>query len=447
MILIFIALLITSLFFIKKIPEKGWLARITHPLGFFTIFFAFVYYFVPILQIIGDVSRYKETFEYDNLNTYLAAIFSFIFQMAVYFGYRITGGGRIDKSTIRNAALNFDRKSGILLIISSFLFFIGVYFSYGIVQYIVTDYANYMTDRIDYLSGYGYQLILLKFSSVSVLLLMFCAIKNNNIKWRASILTVILINFVINAMIGSRTSSIILIIYLLFSIYLIYVGKNIKKLIFLSIPILIIVFSMITYLGQIRDAIKVEGINFSNDEIFSKSTWKNNIESVSINYGMTELASKYMSLEKNPAYGATFIAGLVNFVPRAIWDEKPTGGGPFLVNTLNPGAYNLGKGGNSSLTTGIVLESYMNFSWLGFVVGFIYGLIISKLVKYSLRLRNSVSVIIFILLWFALGMSFVSAEFLGVFSVVMILIIPSLFFSETYTLARFKRQKNPHENY
>lgn len=78
--------------------------------------------------------------------------------------------------------------------------------------------------------------------------------------------------------------------------------------------------------------------------------------------------------------GLTFIAGIINWIPRKIFPNKPWTAGPYLANAMTEESsyYYDDQHRSSSMTTGLILESYMNFGVIGVpVILFITGTWIS----------------------------------------------------------------------
>lgn len=115
--------------------------------------------------------------------------------------------------------------------------------------------------------------------------------------------------------------------------------------------------------------------------------------------------------------GKTYLAGLVNIYPRAYWPTKPLGAGPFMKNLVNPGSYVPGKRGMSSLTTGMVTESYMNGGMIGVVlIAALTGIVLRFLTIFRNRCYGpwSVSMYCYSVLTLAFAMTY--GEFLGMYT-------------------------------
>jgi len=116
------------------------------------------------------------------------------------------------------------------------------------------------------------------------------------------------------------------------------------------------------------------------------------------------------------AYGETFVAGFLNLVPRDIWPDKPLGGGPRLKNMISPGSYNINDENISSLTTGLPIESYMNFGWTSILlIPPFYALILIGLRRlYISSSGDIILVLLAIHLIFSFCFFMLFGEFLGI---------------------------------
>lgn len=183
-------------------------------------------------------------------------------------------------------------------------------------------------------------------------------------------------------------------------------------------------------LSDVRESFKVESssINHENRSSLVASSLDRFSNQLFTNYGHNELLALVVERKDffDYSHGMTFFAGFVSFIPRAIWSDKPLGGGPMLTNIIVPGSYSLGGNqGNTSYTTGILIESFLNFSVLGvFFVGFFHGLIIALITRFTNNVVNCVDFFIFICLTHYFSIVFVTGEFLGVFSSFVFMLIP-----------------------
>ncbi len=90
------------------------------------------------------------------------------------------------------------------------------------------------------------------------------------------------------------------------------------------------------------------------------------------------------------------------------------GAGPRLINQIRPGSYVIGQRGNSSLTTGWVVEAQMNFYFAGvLLVMVLWGFFANFLVKVSDACRNIGLKLFFLVSSIFLSSVFMYGEFLG----------------------------------
>ncbi|MEZ5960561.1 MAG: O-antigen polymerase [Hyphomonadaceae bacterium] len=129
----------------------------------------------------------------------------------------------------------------------------------------------------------------------------------------------------------------------------------------------------------------------------------------------------------DPVGGATYVAALTNLIPRAIWPEKPLGGGPTLTNLIFPNSYEIGRFGNSSITPGLVPEAYMNFGPLGaLIVAALFGIVLAKISNGLRGSRSMAAVVLYSLALFFLCILSVFSEFLGIFTMWVVMSVPCL---------------------
>src|SRR5690606_17090729 len=104
------------------------------------------------------------------------------------------------------------------------------------------------------------------------------------------------------------------------------------------------------------------------------------VTSVAGAFGNHELSLWQVDNPHRFLFGETYIAGATVFVPRAMWPDKPVGAGPIIKNRVHPGGYVLGGRGSSSLTTGFLVEAWMNFGLVGpLLVGIVWGSVLATI--------------------------------------------------------------------
>jgi hypothetical protein len=127
-------------------------------------------------------------------------------------------------------------------------------------------------------------------------------------------------------------------------------------------------------LGTARDVVSYSGISRGdfgdvNVEELMRSTGERFSSSGTANTGLEGLRLVLDAGVAEPQLGLTFLTGITNFVPRAIWPEKPRSGGIVLTQDYAGDAW----GGYSNLSTGAVTESMINFGIMpGFIIGILF---------------------------------------------------------------------------
>ncbi len=113
-------------------------------------------------------------------------------------------------------------------------------------------------------------------------------------------------------------------------------------------------------------------------------------------------------------YGASYVAAVTNFVPRSIWPDKPLGAGPRIKNAIYPGSYVVGREGNSSITTGLFTEAFLNFGVPGlFLVPVIWAFIAIKFANKVARNLGSVMMLPWVVALVLWSTALIYSEFLG----------------------------------
>lgn len=116
-------------------------------------------------------------------------------------------------------------------------------------------------------------------------------------------------------------------------------------------------------------------------------------------------------------YGKTYLAGFVNLYPRAFWPGKPVGAGPILKNFVDPGSYEIGKKGVSSLTTGSITEAYMNFGFTGVaIMGAATGIVLYLLTLLRLKCSGGWTLAMYCYTIFTFSASMMHNEFSGAYT-------------------------------
>ncbi|MGI2059776.1 O-antigen polymerase [Shewanella baltica] len=417
-------------------PGKGF-DKFFNPIFSYSIFHSVVFYCVPMIQSIYGYGRFDSvylTLKSDSL--FYAITISFVYHMIIVFFLAILKPA-FNISDLSFSRIYFDRKSKYGFCFLFFLSMVGVLGCVSIIYQNIGNYAAFMYDRINILSGNGGYLMLLKLLFPVAIYLYLLNMKFNNKFVKFSLVCIVLIIFGVNLFLGSRTSAVFIFIYFFIVSFLVSDRAKKVKLLYLGTAGLIMLFGFMTLLGAVRDAVKTDGLALSTNsfESFSRHNSEPKIvETLRVNYGQGELLAFLIDKTdlNNYALGATFAAGFLSFIPRSLWVEKPTGGGPLLTNTISPGAYTLGGNeGNTSYTTGFIVEAYLNLGLLGVVlISIVHFFMLLWLCYYSRKVSNPLSLMVYMFSYISIVIGFTTGEFLGVFMTFIVTVMPIYLFNK-----------------
>ncbi len=413
------------------------------PFGLFSLYFSFVYFFVPFIQLTSDTSRFLINKSFLDISF----VFTIIILLSYYFSVFV--GSMVGRSRSKKFKLPIDickikietknRAITLLLIIYLFIILISIYYFLPIM---IDDYSYFMYNRTMILSGMGY-LVKPLIISTPICIILLVHIKNkvygsNYIK--IVFMLVLSSSIFLNLLFGSRVGTILTIFYVIYYIMISMRGKLKYKDIFFTFMVLLLLLFSVSSLGTLRTMV-ISGNSLSVDLQNHEAFLTQVVVELSNSFGHTELINYLVSNDSwDLAYGQTFLAGFLMPVPRSLWEEKPVGGGPYLTNIINPGAWKLGKEGKSSFTTGLPLESFMNFGFIGIViVGYFHGLLIGQVTRYFFQIVYEYQVALYIVFTFALSESFVTGEFAGAFVRTLLMLLPVvvLYHFSSYKNKRF----------
>ncbi|MCJ8319673.1 MAG: oligosaccharide repeat unit polymerase [Colwellia sp.] len=388
-----------------------------------SLFYFLIHLLLPVLQ--WDVSFFRYQNDYP-IDIYIYSIlFSFIVHACFLFGinsFQLEGKQQL---LFMKLSPNYLKR---VFLVSILVFAIGAYFSTkNIIAILSMGFDAYITDRISMGVGNGLALLLAHWTYISCLLFFFIYLHSNNIKWLrkasfVSFITAFLLAATYYSINSNRNSLFILIISLLaFSMafnhkYSGHITKSqLKKTITLILVIIGFSFSL-HIIGKVRHQ--------GYDSIQQDSQY-GMVNSLNGAFGNHENIVWLLSHEYKYEMGNTYTAAIANFIPRALWADKPLGAGPKLKNLIYPGSYVVGRRGNSSLTTGFQTELLMNFGIIGSVVGSLVIAIFLSLYFIFLRKQNSPAIkLIYLFSVVVFSTQFFYAEFLGFFARYIFSIIP-----------------------
>ena len=403
---------------------------VTNPFVLFGVFFSIIHLFLPYFQWKTQFFRYQNS--YDETHYIYSMLYVMLAYIIVYMSYMHFTKTRkfiILNSKLENKSTNtFGVNYKSIFRISLVVFMIGGYFAYQNFSLIsLLGQEEYLSDRIGLGKGRGLQVLLSHWIYVSSILFFYLWLTVKDLSKRYK--KIIFLMFILSAIIAigyygfnsNRNSIFILIVNLSVLYYAFKPQIRKRRIKFASIArigafitILILLFYQ---LGKNR-----------RQSVLNDSTADYTIiETLNGAFGNHENIVWLLENDNNTKlyYGATYMAGITNFVPRSIWPQKPLGAGPILKNTIYPGSYVVGEQGNSSLTTGLFTELQMNFGIFGIFLGAIlYGLLLSKVGIMTIQTTNPISLIIIQYILIVFSSVFIYAEFLGFLSRFIITLIP-----------------------
>lgn len=389
-----------------------------------------IFSFIPIIYIYNDIGflriqngkPYSEQGYFEYIIYVMLTLF-FLFPVHFYYKSKkafIECISDVEYSIMSSKVENLVIILSILISVPLIFFIFNLIFQHG--------FSGYIANRIILLQGNGYLASLIKFPQIAIGIVFYNQIYRKLVL-KSSISKIKIIFLVIYSMflaliMGSRTQMFIPIISMLI-IYIIikYNGKvktsHFKKPMLIMLCILFISIS----LGPVRESVMSDqDISFQNNE--------SSIDKVMYNYGSIENLLWLFDHNKPSDFenGKTFVAALTGFIPRAVWPDKLLGGGPLMQNLISNGSYDLSSGTNiSSTTTGIITESYINFSWFGVIFPALFLILLNFLLTLLRFLIPAVYVSFYSFFIFNV-LGYANSEFFGVTSHLFIYIVAAIFF-------------------
>jgi len=404
-------------------------STILSPIGLFAVFFSFVYFVLPGLQELLKINTLDHDFYgIDSLATVgTIAMPLFYFAVCAFF-FQSNRPVIATPVHLRYAAqLSSPAERGLLPI----LFLVQLVSLFAAVQLIrslsAASYAELLLGRTDTLKGMGYLIDpnIVGYTSALILAVPLFAAGRILNGWRGlAVLFGILSAAIPSAYLGKRLMTMVGVAYLLLA----YAMLSKKKFPVVKVSLgLLLILSVIAAMGTVRTQLLQTGSVNSDeakDEIYSG---KFLIDELTGSFGQLEWMG-YLLEHKDRwhlQYGATYASVIVAPIPRVLWTEKPAGAGP-IVNDV---AFQTGDW-SGGMTTGCVMEAYLNGGLLGLVmIAAIHGSLLAAVTKYGARVRYRHQVAVYILLMACLGEMLIYGEFYGVAIRIAIFVLPVLLYT------------------
>lgn len=383
------------------------------PIYAFVLTTAFIYGFMPWLKELHGVQTYPFYYSFDA--KLYALLFSLVFCLSGVVGYLFAGGfSSRTLPTVRS--LTRRERHRVLVLIGIPAMCAVLYLARTVASY---DLADYMKDRIVIRRGMG-PAVVLGFSAIcyaAILVTNYFASKRQNgrapARWRllAIVGVVLLVAGAFVAM-GNRNFVFILIAIVLFASLSIFPGHLSRALMLL--PVMLAIALGLSAWAKVRTTLD----SASASAVTSEGPVKLLVYGLNGAFGNAENLIWLAQNEANwqPLFGETVFAAAVNPVPRALWPDKPFGGGPALRNMIYPGSYTLDGEKLTSYTTGLPTEGYMNFGVFGLILfGAINGMLLAFIRNLYARLSTvtPVGVVVYSFSIFMFSSGFLYMELLG----------------------------------
>lgn len=412
--------------------------RILSTFSLFCIVYIFSYFFVPAYSSVYNYSRYG--IEYSDMSKYITLLYSilfFLFTLIYYmvFSKRFQTIRIIKIEEMKLKTFYFFGAICFCLCLFSLIKISSLIFSYGL--------NVFLSNRIILTSGMGYFQLLLYFPLLWTIVFV---IEHFHIRSYTSWINYCKGILLVSAaslplvVLGSRSNVLFGIIIYSFSVLVVllktgninHFSRKIKKITLILIGVILFGAS----LGEVRQKLMAEDAsNYATQE--EKMPFESVVKAFSSYENLYWFFTDGNKTELQ--YGGTLVSVFVGPIPRSIWSEKPTGGGPVMKNHISPGSYDLALGEKiSSYTTGLPAEGYLNFGFIGVLIApFILVLIVFLHESVLNNACNSLEIVVSVALLLRI-LGFVNAEYYGVF--IHIFVIVFFYASYRITRVRFKCQ-------
>lgn len=413
---------------IMALRKHGIAAFGLNPVIWFSIFFIILHLAMPAMKYLTSSYRYQ--LEYSHITMVLVTwclILSYLLTAAfLSFATKHTIISASTTQPIDSLGKSRGRKNVTKLILFGLMIFVvGAYGAYNQWGHIGDDY---LSDRIGAGVGRGFETQLPNFLLSAIVLFLYAMLERNksSLNQRRVVFVFFSISMALAVLyygsISSRNTIFIILILVLTIFSLMRqvtfrLTKTLVKRIFIIGIILCTVIMIILEITKTRH---------DGDSSYAQERRERLVfYMLDGAFGNDENILWLAQNPFEPQYGITYVAAITNFIPRSIWPEKPLGAGPRIRNIIYPGSYVVGQAGNSSITTGLYTEAYLNFGIIGlFFVPIIWASILVVLVRKVAKNLGSVKMVAWttaLVLW---STAFMYSEFLGFLGRFIFIMIP-----------------------
>jgi len=372
-IILFCGLLLAVWNITQGVRRGGTAAFVLDPVVWFSIFFVIIHIAVAGLKF--TLNDYNYGYNYDRQMIITAALISIVgYQFAVIcsniFARRLIAKN-LRQAEYRRTHTPNEHVVWYIYAVATVTLFIGIF--YFLRNYGQLD-ENFLADRISAGLGQGLARSMPNFLISSTLIFAYISlslspelVRSKMIAGALGLLSLTIVIYYYNSI--SSRNSIFLTLILLGSLYFflrpsvnIFSAQFIRKGIF---ALLLAIAAWAVFTNMTRDRYTFVDSSYTLERL-------DELEMSMIDgaFGNDENIVWMANNSYTRHEGITYLAAFSNFVPRSVWPDKPLGAGPRMKNEIFPGSYVVGAAGNSSFTTGLFAEAWLNFGpWgLAFVL-------------------------------------------------------------------------------
>jgi oligosaccharide repeat unit polymerase len=277
-----------------------------------------------------------------------------------------------------------------------------------------------VSDTLSEAAPHSYLRLLVSFSGLNLFLLTTWLIRYDTRKslvymlWFISFLTFIFYNFYIS----QRGAIVFTLVQLTALSYYIKGFKLPKFKLFVGLIFALTIFQIMSALRGVKD-VENQDVKLSITKALEPAILTTNMIDVSKTAHIMNAIPGKLDYE----YGATLITIFIAWIPREFWPNKPVTN---VDNTIGIQVYGATTYGSGAVPPGIIAELYWNFWVPGVLIGcFLLGLLLKTIDQTVLAyITNPNMVIIYVVNFMFIGLSFIGSSFSSVLIGVLQTLIP-----------------------
>jgi len=332
---------------------------------------------MPLLQLTID--RYSDYHIGPVPDSFALASLAVLFYLVTFATGTAVGRSMTVRGAERERAISYRRAGRIvkLFLVSGCAGWILYFHAMGGVHYFLENLQN----RTQLASGLGYVFLLATLLQVGTLIAAAFAAAKQPVLPRPILITLVVASVALVLLAGMRSRAIMFVAMIAIAAHAL--GRRVPRSQWIALGVLGVVAMIVV--GQVRELGSGTGAILSSKEVKSivRADSIRLVQQAIVDYGHFDrlsLIQEYVPARVAFQHGHTFFSTLAAPVPRLVWREKPVGAGPLLANAFRPGAWDLEEGWASGVTPTIIGELFLNFSWVGIVVG---GLVVGVIAGWA----------------------------------------------------------------